>query len=240
MQKTTDKLFHDYFGQSPSVPLYETLGIDNPTTLEGAQYFTNIMWPAGNNNFCETMYSYAKHVEELNKIATKMVFENYGVERILYEAQMAMTSYLLRFFNYRRSEANESNVGLYPHTDSTFFSILHQSQFEGLQIKTKDGLWIDFKSSSPSSFLVLAGDILMAWSNDRTRACEHQVIMKQDKERHSIGLFSFINGVIEVPEGLVDEKHPLQYKGIDNFEYLLFNKTEGIKSATSIKAFCGV
>ncbi|KAL5574610.1 hypothetical protein UlMin_016309 [Ulmus minor] len=237
MQKTGDKLFVGYNGQFPSMPLFESLAMDNPTTLEGAQYFTNIMWPAGNHNFCETMYSYGKQVVELSKMATKMVFESYGVERV-YETQMAMTDYVLRFFNYRRREANQSEVGLGPHTDSTFISILHQSQFDGLQIKTKDGLWIDFKSSSPSSFLVFAGDILMAWSNERAHACEHQVIIKQDKERYSIGFFALINGLIEVPEELVDEKHPLQYKGIDNFGYLLFRgqKLSGIP----IKAFCGV
>ncbi|KAL5575747.1 hypothetical protein UlMin_017446 [Ulmus minor] len=238
-QKTSDKLFHGYVGQAPFIPLYETLAIDNPTTLEGVKYFTNIMWPAGNNNFCETMYSYAKQVEELSKMATKMVFESYGVER-LYEAQMAMTSYLLRFFNYRRPEANESDLGLHPHIDSTFISVVHQSEVEGLQIKTKDGSWIDFKSSLPSAFVVLAGDIITAWSNGRVRGCEHQVIMKQDKDRYSLGLFCFINGVIEVPEELVDEKHPLQYKGIDNFEYLLFTKRKGKISGKYIEAFCGV
>ena len=73
---------------------------------------------------------------------------------------MAMTSYLLRFFNYRRPEANESDLGLHPHIDSTFISIVHQSEVEGLQIKTKDGSWVDFKSSLPSAFVVLAGDII--------------------------------------------------------------------------------
>lgn len=51
MQKTSEKPYHSYYGQFSVVPLYESLGIDNPTTLEGSQNFTNLMWPAGNDNF---------------------------------------------------------------------------------------------------------------------------------------------------------------------------------------------
>lgn len=50
-QSTSDRPFHSYFGQYSFIPLYESLGIDNPTTLEGAQHFTNIMWPTGNDHF---------------------------------------------------------------------------------------------------------------------------------------------------------------------------------------------
>lgn len=55
-QSTSDRPFHSYFGQYSFIPLYESLGIDNPTTLEGAQHFTNIMWPQGNNHFRYTVH----------------------------------------------------------------------------------------------------------------------------------------------------------------------------------------
>ena len=48
---TSSKPFFDYFGQYKSIPLYESVAIDNPTTLDGAQSFTNLMWPAGNDSF---------------------------------------------------------------------------------------------------------------------------------------------------------------------------------------------
>lgn len=51
MQNTSDRPYHSYFGQYSMLPLYESMGVDNPTTLEGAQGFTNIMWPAGNDKF---------------------------------------------------------------------------------------------------------------------------------------------------------------------------------------------
>ncbi|KAI9160490.1 hypothetical protein LWI28_008597 [Acer negundo] len=52
MKNTSTKPYFDYFGQYSFLPLYESLGIDNPTTLESTQSFTNLMWSFGNDRFC--------------------------------------------------------------------------------------------------------------------------------------------------------------------------------------------
>lgn len=49
MQKTSDRPYHNYFGQYSPLPLYESLSIQDPTTLEGTQNFTRIMFPSGND-----------------------------------------------------------------------------------------------------------------------------------------------------------------------------------------------
>ncbi|CAB4272706.1 unnamed protein product [Prunus armeniaca] len=238
-QQTSERPYHSYFGQYSFLPLYESLGVDNPTTVEGAQGFTKIMWPAGNDHFCESAQSFSKLVAELDQMVTRMVFDIYGVER-LYDSHMASTTYLFRCFKYREQKENETNVGLRPHKDKTFTSILHQSQVHGLQVRSKDGQWIEAEPS-PSSFLVMAGDALMAWSNDRVRSCDHQVIMKENKTRYSLGLFSFNSGILEVPEELTDDQHPLLYKPFDHFGFLRFDQTpEAKKSECPIKAYCGV
>ena len=93
-------------------------------------------------------------------MATRMVFDSYGLESGLHESNIALTSYLLRFFKYREREENETDIGLQPHIDRTFMSIVHQHQIEGLQVKSKDGqYWIDVKPS-PTSFLIIAGDVV--------------------------------------------------------------------------------
>lgn len=51
-QKTSDKLFHGYFGQVSWLPLFESLGIDDPLTMLGCQKFAQIMLPDhGNDRF---------------------------------------------------------------------------------------------------------------------------------------------------------------------------------------------
>ena len=51
MKNVYDKPLNGYVGQIPKLPLHESLGIDNATALDGAQTFTNTMWPSGNQRF---------------------------------------------------------------------------------------------------------------------------------------------------------------------------------------------
>ncbi|XVE68737.1 hypothetical protein DITRI_Ditri09bG0093400 [Diplodiscus trichospermus] len=165
MRNTSSKPFFEYFGQYKSLPLYESLAIDNPTTLDGAQSFTNIMWPAGNDRFCESAQSFSELVADIDRTVMSMVFESYGVGNY-YDYYVKVSNHLLRYFKYRTPETNESNTGLDPHTDKSFLTIIHQGNASGLQVKLKDGQWIDVQPS-PTSFVVLAGEALMVpWITD--------------------------------------------------------------------------
>ncbi|KAJ6427273.1 hypothetical protein OIU84_022798 [Salix udensis] len=137
-------------------------------------------------------------------------------------------------------EKTEANVGCDAHTDKSFITVLHQNQVSGLEVKSKDGQWMSF-TPSPSSFIVIAGDALLAWSNERINAPFHRVVMSESEPRYSVGLFSFIKGMIEVPEKLVDEKNPLRFKPFENFGLLRYFLTEeGREKESAIKAYCGV
>ncbi|XP_038718244.1 probable 2-oxoglutarate-dependent dioxygenase AOP1 [Tripterygium wilfordii] len=237
-QKTSDKPFHDYFGNYPAFPLYESIPVENPT-LGGTQKVTDLMFPAGNDRFSKSVHAFGKLLVELEQLVRRLILESYGIEKY-YDSQIESSEYLLRFFKYRIPETNETNAGIPPHTDKNLVSILHQNHVNGLQVKNKDGNWVDLEFS-PSSFVFLAAEALVAWSNGRIRSCEHQVIMKAKETRYSMGMFSFNKGNIVVPEELVDDLHPLQYKPFDVYEYLRFSKSEeGMKVNGSIKAFCGV
>lgn len=51
IQNTSEKPYHGYFGRYSFLPLYESMAVDNPTSLQAIQTFTNLMWPAGNKTF---------------------------------------------------------------------------------------------------------------------------------------------------------------------------------------------
>ncbi|KAK6148929.1 hypothetical protein DH2020_016454 [Rehmannia glutinosa] len=231
---TSDTPSRGYVGQEPVIPLYEGLGIENANTREGVEKFTSLLWPSGNDPFCETALEFSKFVVELDQLVMRMVSEVYGIENS-YETLLGTTSYLLRLIKYRVPSIDETSLGIVPHTDKSFMSILHQRQVQGLEIKTKNGEnWI-LVDPSPSSFIVMAGDVCMAWTNGRIEPSTHRVIMKGSEERYSLGLFSFIKDLkIQVPEELVDDEHPLQYKPFGHYEYIHFYYTEeGKKSNIS-------
>ncbi|XP_014489739.1 2-oxoglutarate-dependent dioxygenase AOP3-like [Vigna radiata var. radiata] len=242
-QKTSDKPFHGYLGQVSWLPLYESLGIDDPLTLQGCQKFAHIMGLQGNHRFCESINEYAKLLGELDRMAKRMVFESYGVNMKGCKRMIESSDYLLRCMKYRTPDTDEKDLGMHSHTDLTIVSIVHQlNNLNGLEIKLKDGEWIGVDASS-SLFVVMAGDAFNVWSNGRIRPCEHRVTMNATKTRYSMGLFSF-NGdkIMQIPDEVVNEQHPLRYKSIfDHYEYLRFYEKEKIKDPYSrIEAYCGI
>ncbi|TYH48690.1 hypothetical protein ES332_D10G084400v1 [Gossypium tomentosum] len=240
MKNRYEKPLNGYVGQIPKLPLHESLGIDNATSVEGARFFTNLMWPQGNDRFCEYISKYAKVAAELDQMVTRMIFESYGVERY-HDAYTDATTYLLRLLKNRAPQQSEPTLGFITHTDKSFTTILHQNQVNALEVETRDGNRINVDFSSPSSFVVIAGDALMAWSNDRVLSPRHQVVMSGNIDRYSLGLFAFNNGTIQVPEELVDDLHPLKYNTFDHLGLLRFYRTdEGYNSKCPIKAYCGV
>uniref|UniRef100_A0A7N0RBA0 Fe2OG dioxygenase domain-containing protein n=1 Tax=Kalanchoe fedtschenkoi TaxID=63787 RepID=A0A7N0RBA0_KALFE len=231
--------FLGYFGQHPKVPLHESVGMQG-TAFEAVQRVADLMWPdQGNVEFCETIYSLMKSMEDISYIVCRMVFESYNVTG-LYEACHAQMNHATRLMKYRVPEPDETDLGLTPHVDTNFITVLYQGQTNGLEVQKKTGEWVT-AGLSPSSFVFMAGEGLMAWSNGRISASHHQVTMgNTGKTRYSFAVFTSIKWT-ETPEELVDEDHPLKYKAYDHDEYMRYISKTGLeKDPLSLKAFCGV
>ncbi|KAE8659537.1 structural maintenance of chromosomes protein 2-1-like [Hibiscus syriacus] len=232
VQNTSEKPYFGYF-KHPSIPLSESMGIDNPTTLDGTQCFTHLMWPNGNPKFCESVHSYAKLVSQLDRTVKNMVFESYGVGKY-YDSHMDSTSYLLRLIKYRvPNEGEEVEECGFPHTDKSFLTILHDNQVAGLQTKTKDGRWICVEPSG-SMFIVMAGDAFLAWSNGRVHSATHRVVTEGKKARYCVALFSFSGETIEAPVELIDEAHPLMFKPFENMDLLRLYSLDDLEKYSQV------
>lgn len=124
---------------------------------------------------------------EVDQLVMRMIMESHGIEKY-YDSHIETSNYLLRFFKYRKPEINEHNVGLYPHTDKNMVSIIHQNHINGLQIKAKDGEWIDLEPS-PSSFVIMAADgLLVKFLYPFSKTRFHSMLL----DYFSKGKFSFI------------------------------------------------
>ncbi|KAE8680754.1 pleiotropic drug resistance protein 1-like isoform 1 [Hibiscus syriacus] len=240
VQNSSDKPYFGYF-KHPCIPLSESMGIDNPTILEGTQGFTNLMWPNRNKTFCESIHAYSKLVSELDRMVKRMVFESYGVGKY-YGSHIKATDYLLRLINYRVPHEDEREIDACPdHTDKSFMTILHDNEVAGLQVKTKDGDWIGVEPSG-SSFLVIAGDAFLAWSNGRIHSPIHRVIATEaGKERYSLAFFSFSGEIIQTPKELVDEAHPQLFKPFHNMDLLRLYSLDDVQKYVDFisQAKCG-
>ncbi|KAL4580403.1 hypothetical protein LXL04_016594 [Taraxacum kok-saghyz] len=274
---------HGYIGQLPLLPLYESFGLQNPTTEEGVEKFTKLMWPSGNGTFryvrvfLSSLELWMKEATACTAVAVQiedfgcgrgevvdpgkvkivvnvskvchithcrsdasMIAKSYEIEEE-YESLHKSMVHVLGIQKYATPQGNDgSPVGIGPHTDKSFFTILRERQIGGLQIKTKDGDWIEVKPS-PSSFIVIATDPFTAWTNGRIEGPCHRVIMKGDQERFSVSLFSFIKDLkIKTPQKLIDEEHPQLFKEFDHYKYVHYYMIEGNKSECPIKSYCGI
>jgi isopenicillin N synthase-like dioxygenase len=80
-------------------------------------------------------------------------------------------------------------LGIYPHTDYGFITVLAQDDVGGLEIMRVDGSWIEAPYVE-GTFVVNIGDAMARWSNAVFNSSPHRVINKStEQDRYSVALF---------------------------------------------------
>ncbi|XP_048318378.2 probable 2-oxoglutarate-dependent dioxygenase AOP1 [Ziziphus jujuba] len=238
-----DTPFPGYFGDYPLTPLYESMAMVDAVKLSDIESFINVYYPQGNPSICQKLHRYAVEGSELDKMVRRMVLESLGVEKYL-DQHIETAKCLLRVMKFKGPHTKDNKkLGLVPHTDKEFITILYHNHVSGLEVQIKDGTWISVERNSPDSFIVMFGDSFYAWTNGRYHSPRHQVMMTGDETRYTIGMFSLPKGghIIKAPDELVDEEHPLLFKPYDFEEFSKFYLTKAGNSAYSpLHAYCGL
>ncbi|KAL8458116.1 hypothetical protein ACS0TY_035847 [Phlomoides rotata] len=208
LRNRSDKPYHGYVEQHASVPFYESLGIEDAISPAKIDALVNLMWPKGNPTFSKSVHCFAEKLHEVEKNVRRMVLEIFGLEKY-----MDATDYVLQVQKYGVPLSQGTEVGLIPHTDKIFVTILYQN-VRGLQVEAKDGHWIT-AGNSPTSFFVIIGEAFHAWTNGRLHATNHRVMMGADEARYSIALLAIPKPgyIIKAPE-----EHPSLFKPYDNYQ----------------------
>ncbi|XP_062181352.1 probable 2-oxoglutarate-dependent dioxygenase AOP1 [Phragmites australis] len=236
-----DKPFHGYLGGLPGLDAYESLAIVDGSKPDPVRAFADLVWPdgGGDASFCETVHGAAKRITELEEAVRRMVMEGLGVAKY-HEPLDESTWHLFRMSEYKAPNAAEKALGYLSHQDTNSLSVVCQRAVEGLEVQTRDGEWILVKPS-PTSLVVIAGNALRAWTNDRLYAPFHRVTVSGDVTRYSAILFSVPSFKIQAPDELVDDQHPPRFKPHCNDDFVRFCVSEeGARHQDKLKAFCGV
>ncbi|KAK6782944.1 hypothetical protein RDI58_020740 [Solanum bulbocastanum] len=229
-----EKPHHIYEGQIPSVPIYGNIRSADLVLPNSVESFANTFWSDGNPNFCNEAKSFYKPLMELDEMLKRMIFETLGLNHYIDEL-LDSNTFFLRFTNYKANKGKDGDIPELPsHTDGAYLTIIKQKQI-GLQVLNKNGEWIEL-NTLPNSYFVLAGDVLMAWTNGRLQSAPHRVHMEND--RCSIQLFSIPKPdyTVKVPKELVDEEHPLLFKPFNMSEFYKYIKSTG----ANLKKYCGL
>ena len=94
----------------------------------------------------------------------------------------------LRLTHYPPVAYAEHQYGLAPHTDTSFITLLAANDRPGLQVRTRDGAWLDV-AGVPGSFIVNTGDMLHRWTNGRFLSTPHRAVNPGGGPRYAIPYF---------------------------------------------------
>ncbi|PHT42943.1 Serpin-ZX [Capsicum baccatum] len=108
-------------------------------------------------------------------------------------------------------------------TDMNCITIVYQDELGGLQVRSKDGQWVDIFPCE-GTLVVNIGDMLQAWSNDKLRSSEHRVVLKKPVSCFSLVFFCCFENekVILAPDEVVGEENSRIYKPFVFYDYLNF------------------
>ncbi|OVA19475.1 Isopenicillin N synthase [Macleaya cordata] len=193
-------------------------------------------WPSSPADLREGVSTYAKQTKSLFLIIMEAILESLGLIRtaeddkdddILEEFEDG--SHLMVINCYPSCPQPELTLGMPPHSDYGFLTLLLQDEVEGLQIQ-HEGEWVTVEPI-PNAFVVNVGDHLEMYSNGRYKSVLHRAIVNSTKSRTSVASLHSLPMVrmVRPSPKLINEENPRRYKDTDFATFLDFIACSDLK-----------
>lgn len=199
------------------------LSADHPDVLANKRFRPLNQWPAAIPGFRTTVLAYCDAMESLCSSMLPVYATAFGLSADYFDRPFHDPQLTLRLSHYPPSEIGESDqYGVAPHTDSSFLTMLAQSELPGLSIRPVDGDWIDAPVLE-DAFLVNSGDMLRRWTNHRFLSTAHCAVNRNPgRDRYSIPFFFDAN--IDYPMACLatccSPENPARYEPITYAAYM--------------------
>ncbi len=187
------------------------------TSPLGRRHFERNIWPAVPAGFVPAATAYYRTMSGLVVSLMRLAAVALDVDERFFDDKIDRSIGTMRL-NYYPAQAVAPRPGQLrasAHTDYGGFTILSGEDVPGgLQVRTCDGRWVDVPTS-PTTFVVNIGDLLMRWTNDRWLSNLHRVVnpppvARPGPPRLSIAFFSHPNydALIECLPSQGPARHP--------------------------------
>ncbi|OIW11314.1 hypothetical protein TanjilG_20463 [Lupinus angustifolius] len=176
------------------------------------------LWPSSPVDFREVAATYAEETKHLFLTIMEAILESLGIKESNKEEETEGKDNILKDFEncshmmvanfYPPCPEPNLTLGMPPHSDYGFLTLLLQDEVEGLQIQFQ-GKWVTIQPI-PNAFIVNVGDHLEIFSNGKYKSVLHRVLVNEMKSRVSVtSLHSLpFNCSIRPSPKLINEENP--------------------------------
>jgi len=145
-------------------------------------------WPLQLSTFKSTVLNYTQTLERLAKSLLPLYAVALDLPPNFFDEASIDPTWRLRLSHYPPIEKyGEDEYGIAPHVDTTFFTLLAQSEV-GLVVSGKDNRWVRVPFVA-DTFVVNTGELLKQWSNHRFVSTRHYAVNESGGDRYSMPFF---------------------------------------------------
>ena len=202
---------------------------DDPELVAGKPFRALNAWPAM-PGFRDTMLAYFDACSKLAGRIHHAFARDLGLRRDYFEDKFDRPMATLRLLRYPAPQDGVGvEIGAGAHTDYGNLTLLATDDAGGLQVRLRDGRWIDAPPLA-GAYVVNIGDCLMRWTNDVYVSTPHRVVNRNARERYSIAFFFDPNpdALVAAIDSCIGEGSP-RYAPILAADYLRFRLEASVK-----------
>lgn len=165
------------------------LAANDPDVVAGKPFAAANQWPES-PSFKATLKTYHAAALELVVLIHRAFAIDLGIDERYFDDRFSRAVGILRLLRYPPHPAafDGSQFGAGTHTDYGNLTLLAQDEIGGLEVRSRDGTWIDVPPA-PGALVCNIGDCLMRWSNDTYVSTPHRVVNRANRERYSVAFF---------------------------------------------------
>jgi isopenicillin N synthase-like dioxygenase len=181
-------------------------------------------WPDWLPEFRPAIEAYREAVEQVSRAVIRLVAVALDLPETSLDRHFDRPTSFLRLLHYppHPVDAADDQFGAAPHTDYGIITLLAQDNSGGLQVRRRDGGWID-AAPLPGTFVLNVSDMLARWTNDRFVSTPHRVINRSGGDRYSLPFFfdTAMASVIECLPTCTGPGNPPRYEKLRYGDYLM-------------------
>jgi isopenicillin N synthase-like dioxygenase len=196
---------------------------DDPEVLMGLPLHGPNRYPAI-VGWQEVMEAHYERMRGLGLLLLKAMATALDCPADFFSRHMQRTVSVLRLIHYPSAEARQSpeQQGCGAHSDYGCITILAQDDVGGLQVRAKNGSWIN-AAPIPGTFVINIGDLMARWTNDRYVSTLHRVVNPAGCERYSMPFFvepDFDTTITTIPS-CITAATPRKYAPVTSGDWIM-------------------